>query len=178
MEPGRGVSSPTRQIADLWGFERQDSTNLRLYIQRTLVKSQRRTFEIVREDAAVEFLGLFSKSVERTLPAWGGDSVASTGVLKIGSQFQRGTVDLARFFDPGWCESVHAQQMVRHPEIRIFERILIQRDRLAFGGQIFERTRLHRLPDFSFGDALPLVHSFFSVTWSPRLRLGYGKVNV
>jgi hypothetical protein len=102
--------------------------------------------------------GFASKSVERTLPAWGGDSVASTGVREIGSQSQRGTINLARFFDPGWGESVHAQQVMRHPEIRIFKRILIQRNWLTLRRQIVERAGLHRFPDLSFGDALPSVH--------------------
>jgi hypothetical protein len=103
---------------------------------------------------------LFSKSVERTLPAWGGDSVASTGVREIGSQSQRGTINLARFFDPGWGESVHAQQVMRHAETRILERIFVEGNRLALGRQILEGAGLHRFPDLSFGDALPLVHCF------------------
>ena len=136
------------------------------------MKLRCRTFEIVSADARIERARLFSKSVERTLPAWGRDSVATTGVGKFGSQPQTGTIDLARFFDPGWRESVDAQQMMRHPETRIFERIFVKGNRLALRGQILERAGLHGFPDLSFGDALPLVHCFFQCDMGPRPTLG------
>jgi len=98
--------------------------------------------------------------------------VASTGVREIGSHPQTGTINLARFFDPGWGESVHTQQMMRHTQAWLFERIHIEGNRLALGCQIFEGACLHRFPDLSFGDALPLVHCFFSVTRLPALTLG------
>jgi len=86
--------------------------------------------------------------------------VALTGVREINPQSVGRAVDLARFFDPGWRESVHAQQMMRHAEAWLFERILIEGNPLALGGQIFEGAGLHRFPDLSIGDALPFVHCF------------------
>jgi hypothetical protein len=115
---------------------------------------------------------LFSKSVERTLPAWGSDSVASTGVGKFGSEPQRGTIDLARLFDPGWRESVDAQQVMRHPETWIFERIFVEGNRLALEGKFSNAPASIASRIFLSAMLSHWSTVFFSVTWLPALTLG------
>jgi hypothetical protein len=69
-------------------------------------------------DAPIQLRGFPAKTVECTLPAWGRDSVTSTGVRKIYTQSLGGAIDLARFFDPGRAESVNSQKM-RFPDLSL-----------------------------------------------------------
>ena len=74
-------------------------------------------------------------------------------------------VDIVGLLDPGRRKSVHPQQMMGHPQARVFKRIAIERYGFAAVRKIVELAGLDCLPDFSFGDKFPVVHgSIFSVT--------------
>ena len=78
-------------------------------------------------------------------------------VLQQATEFRSAIFNIARFFDPGGSESVHSEQMMRHPERGIFEGIRMKWNRLATAREIIEGTGVHGFTNFAIRDGLPLV---------------------
>ena len=87
--------------------------------------------EVVGENAAIKLSGLVAKADKGALPGIvvGGISPASIG--QVFFETLDGAIDIVGFFDPGWGESIHAEQVMRHPKRRIFEWIGVERDGLT-----------------------------------------------
>ena len=69
-------------------------------------------------------------------------------------------LDFLALFDPGRREAVVPQQPVRHAQRGIFERIVVQRQRLPAAGEVLERALLHGFLNFAVGNQAERVHHF------------------
>ena len=105
------------------------------------------TLQIVGENAAVEFRPAAAEFIDRC----GGPA----RFPKIAAKTADGRSDVLGFLDPCRRETIHAEQMMRHPQGRI--RIDIQLDWLAFAREVIELAGFDRLPNLALCDGFPLV---------------------
>ena len=82
----------------------------------------------------------------------------ATRFSKIQTKARDLLVDMVRLLDPRRRKTVHPQQMMGHPQARVFIWIAVERYRFAVVREIIELASLECFPDFSFGDEFPVVH--------------------
>ena len=80
-------------------------------------------------------------------------------------------VDIVRLFDPGRRKPVRAQQMMGHPQARVFKRIAVEWYGFAVLRKVIELAGLECFPNFSFRDEFPVVHVQFSVSHNGQVTM-------
>ena len=107
------------------------------------------TLQIVGENAAVELRRAAAEFINRC----GGPA----RFPKIRAKAVDRGVNVLGFLDPGRRETIHAEQMMRHPQARIG--VDIELDRLALAREVIELAGLDRLPNLPLRDGFPLIQT-------------------
>lgn len=110
---------------------------------------RRRAFQIVGENAAVDFRRATAEFIDRR--------VTPARAPKIGAKTAHRCIDVLGFLDPRRCKTIHAEQMMRHPQARI--RVYIELDWLALAREVIELASLDRLPNLSLRYGFPLIQT-------------------